>query len=79
MKLYEELAKGAVEAGDARAGPVALLAIPETLHDSLMARLDRLGDAKGVAQVGAAIGREFPYALLDAVAPLPQPALREVV
>jgi len=63
--FVEELAKGAVEAGTADSQD-----IPETLQDSLMARLDRLGDAKQVAQVGAALGREFPYALLEAVAPL---------
>ena len=44
-------------------------AIPITLHDSLMSRLDRLGSAKGLAQVAAAIGRQFPYELLDAVMP----------
>ena len=46
----------------------ATLAIPTTLHDSLMARLDRLGAAKSVAQLGATGGRRFPYALLHAVA-----------
>ena len=44
--------------------------IPETLQDSLLARLDRLAPAKEVAQIGAAIGREFTYRLLAAVAPL---------
>jgi predicted ATPase len=43
------------------------LAVPASLHASLMARLDRLGSAKGVAQIGAAIGREFSHALLAAV------------
>jgi class 3 adenylate cyclase/tetratricopeptide (TPR) repeat protein len=52
-------------------------AIPTTLNDSLMSRLDRLGSAKAVAQVGAAIGREFSYELLASVAELPQEALRE--
>ena len=46
------------------------LAIPATLHEALLARLDRLGSAKGVAQLGATLGRQFPYALLRAVAPL---------
>src|SRR4029453_15286761 len=45
------------------------LAIPTTLHDSLMARLDRLAAVKGVAQLGATLGREFSYELLRAVAP----------
>ena len=44
------------------------LAVPATLHASLMARLDRLGPAKQVAQIGAALGREFLYATLAAVA-----------
>jgi class 3 adenylate cyclase/predicted ATPase len=45
------------------------LAIPTTLHDSLMARLDRLAAVKGLAQLGATLGREFAYELLQAVAP----------
>jgi class 3 adenylate cyclase/predicted ATPase len=51
-------------------GPLPPLAIPATLQDSLMARLDRLAPAKEVAQVGAAIGREFAYEVLAAVVPL---------
>ena len=50
-------------------GPLPPLAIPATLHDSLMARLDRLAAVKGLAQLGATLGREFSYALLRAVAP----------
>ncbi len=46
------------------------LAVPSTLQDSLMARLDRLGKAKEVAQVAAAIGRQFPHSLLAAVSPV---------
>ena len=49
--------------------------IPATLHASLLARLDRLGSAKEVAQVGAAIGREFFYDLIAAVSPLVEPEL----
>jgi predicted ATPase len=45
------------------------LAVPTTLQDSLMARLDRLGAVKQVAQIGAVIGREFPYQLLAALVP----------
>ncbi len=52
-------------------------AIPPTLTDSLMSRLDRLGSAKAVAQIGAAIGREFSYELLAKVAELPEEDLRE--
>ncbi len=43
---------------------------PETLHDSLIARLDRLAPIKEIAQIGAALGREFSYRLLAAVAPI---------
>jgi len=75
--FVEELAKGVVESGRDVTGSVSGLEIPETLQDSLMARLDRLGDAKEVAQLGAALGRKFPYALLEAVAPLKEVALRE--
>jgi len=50
--------------------------IPVTLHDSLMARLDRLGPAKEVAQLGAVIGSEFSYELLEAVSSTPTNALQ---
>jgi predicted ATPase len=63
--------------------PSAAVAVPATLHASLMARLDRLGAAKEVAQIGAAIGREFSDALLAAVVHKPdaelQPALDRLV
>jgi class 3 adenylate cyclase len=59
--FVEELTKSVLESG------VPLMGIPTTLHDSLMARLDRLESVRRVAQIGAAIGREFPYALLHAV------------
>jgi predicted ATPase len=62
--FVEELTKNAIEAVGVHSGP---LAIPTTLHDSLMARLDRMSTAKEVAQLGAAIGREFSYDLLRAV------------
>ncbi len=52
------------------------LAIPTTLLGSLTARLDRLGAAKEIAQIGAAIGREFSYRLLAAVAPISGPSLQ---
>ena len=52
--------------------PSPALAVPASLHASLMARLDRLGPAKEVAQVGAAIGREFSHALLAAVVRKPE-------
>lgn len=51
--------------------------IPTTLTDALMSRLDRLGSAKTVAQIGAAIGREFSYELLAKVADLPEEQLKD--
>ena len=51
-------------------GPLPPLAIPATLQDSLMARLDRLSTARAVAQLGAVLGREFAYELIRAVAPM---------
>jgi len=56
-------------------GSLDALAIPATLKDSLMARLDRLGPAKEIAQIGAAIGCEFGHELLASVAALDPPAL----
>ena len=53
--------------------------IPVTLHDSLMARLDRLGAAKEVAQVGAVIGDEFSYELLQAVHPIAEQDLQRAL
>ncbi|ETX03988.1 MAG: hypothetical protein ETSY2_31390, partial [Candidatus Entotheonella gemina] len=58
-------------------GPLPPLAIPSTLHDSLMARLDWLGAAKQTAQLGAAIGREFSYDLIRAVSPLEDDVLQD--
>ena len=55
--------------------PSTALAVPASLHASLMARLDRLGPAKEVAQIGAAIGREFSHALLAAVVRKPEAEL----
>jgi len=68
VPLYvEELTKTVLEASDWSNDPVALDAIPPTLQASLTARLDRLETAKYVAQIGAAIGREFSYELIKAV------------
>jgi len=53
--------------------------IPATLHDSLTARLDRLGSAKEVAQLAAVIGREFSYELLQAVLPIPEAELQSAL
>ena len=60
----------------AAAVPSPALAVPASLHASLMARLDRLGSAKEVGQIGAAIGREFSYALLAAVVAKPEAELQ---
>lgn len=68
--FIEELTKSVLEGG------AALAAVPTTLHDSLMARIDRLGSVKLVAQVGSAIGRQFSYTLLRAVSGLPENDLR---
>jgi predicted ATPase len=57
-------------------GPLASTTIPATLHDALMARLDRLPAAKAVAQLGAVLGREFAYVLLQALAPLDKATLQ---
>jgi predicted ATPase len=67
------LASGLLEEQEERYalhGPLPPLAIPATLHDALLARLDRLAASKVVAQLGATIGRTFAYDLLQAVAPL---------
>jgi predicted ATPase/class 3 adenylate cyclase len=73
--FVEEMTKAVLEAGSEReamqtvaAVPSPSLAVPASLHASLMARLDRLGPAKEVAQIGSAIGREFSHPLLAAVA-----------
>ena len=80
--FVEEMTKAVLEAegeGEARrtVGTVSspALAIPASLHASLMARLDRLGTAKEVAQIGAAIGREFSHAVLAAVVRKPEAEL----
>jgi predicted ATPase len=82
--FVEELTKMVLESGllQARedryelAGPLPPLAVPATLHDSLMARLDRLAAVKGLAQLGATLGRQFAYALLQAVSPWDEDTLR---
>ncbi len=73
--FVEEMTKAVLEAESEGAGrrtvaavPSSALAVPASLHASLMARLDRLGSAKEVAQIGSAIGREFSHALLALVA-----------
>jgi predicted ATPase len=82
--FVEELTKSVLESGQLEAseegfklnGPLSRLAIPATLHDSLMARLDRLPPVKEVAQMAACIGREFDYQLLKAISALDDLELR---
>src|SRR4029450_12271850 len=76
--FVEELTKAILESGHLTAadgryeltGSLSTFAIPATLQDSLMSRLDRLMTAKVIAQLGATIGRQFSYALLHAIAQL---------
>jgi tetratricopeptide (TPR) repeat protein len=85
--FIEELTKMVLESGllQERDGqyvlerPLPSLAIPTTLHASLMARLDRLAPVREVAQIGAVAGREFHYELLNAVAGLPRERLEEAL
>ncbi len=85
--FVEELTKAVLEAGilieDADGyrldGPLPPLAIPATLHDSLMARLDRLAAVREIAQIGAAIGREFSYFLLRALVGRDETALKDAL
>jgi class 3 adenylate cyclase/tetratricopeptide (TPR) repeat protein len=85
--FVEELTKAVLEAGilvehaDGYRldGPLPPLAIPATLHDSLMARLDRLVSVKEIAQIGAAIGREFSYSLIHSVVARDDAALKHAL
>jgi class 3 adenylate cyclase len=84
--FVEEMTKAVLETeneSEARrttaAVPSPALAVPASLHASLMARLDRLGPAKEVAQIGAAIGREFSHSLLAAVVQKPEAELNSAV
>jgi predicted ATPase len=81
--FVEEMTKAVLEAeseSEARRAaalvPSPALAVPATLHASLMARLDRLGPGKELAQIGAAIGREFSHSLLAAVVRKPEVELQ---
>ena len=85
--FVEELTKSLLESGLLReaenhytlTGPLPLFTIPATLHDSLMARLDRLSTVKAVAQLGATLGRRFAYDLLQAVSPLDEATLQRAL
>lgn len=83
--FLEELTKAVLESDIVKdsgdhyeySGKVDQMAIPATLRDSLMARLDRLFPVKELAQIGAVIGREFSHELLQAVSPIKEPKLTE--
>jgi class 3 adenylate cyclase/predicted ATPase len=82
--FLEEVTKTVVDAGPVRGAGSATsrpsLSVPPTLHASLMARLDRLGSAaKEIAQIGAAIGREFSYEIVADVARRPEQELKETL
>jgi predicted ATPase/class 3 adenylate cyclase len=85
--FIEELTKTVLETGLLREsdgryvleGPLPALAIPTTLHASLMARLDRLAPVREVAQIGAVAGRDFHYELLHAVAGMPREKLDDAL
>jgi class 3 adenylate cyclase/predicted ATPase len=82
--FVEEMTKAVLESGQLKVvddhyeltGSFATFAIPATLQDSLMSRLDRLVSAKGIAQMGATIGRQFAYDLLHAVSQLDEATLQ---
>jgi predicted ATPase len=82
--FVEEITRAVLEAESAAKHVIAAILstateVPASLHASLMARLDRLGPAKEVAQIGAAIGREFSHALLSAVAQKPEAQLNSAI
>jgi predicted ATPase len=74
--FVEEMTRAVLESGDAK---LSAREIPATLHDSLMARLDRLGPAKEVIQVGAVLGGDFSYELLHAVHPIAETDLQDAL
>ena len=85
--FVEELTKTVLESGVLQEQdghyvlehPLPSLAIPTTLHDSLIARLDRFAPVREVAQIGAVVGRSFSYELLNAIAGIPREKLEEAL
>jgi class 3 adenylate cyclase/predicted ATPase len=82
--FIEEMTKAVLEAspladGGRAAAQQSVFTVPDTLHDSLMARLDQLSSMKTVAQAAAAIGRQFSLDLLEAIVPLPQRDVRHAI
>jgi class 3 adenylate cyclase/predicted ATPase len=85
--FVEEMTKAVLESGVLRegtdafhlSGPLSTLAIPRTLHDSLMARLDRLEPVKEVAQIASVIGRNFDHEMIAALAGMPEERLADAL
>jgi tetratricopeptide (TPR) repeat protein len=73
--FIEEVVRTLRESGGLE-DPAAVTAVPETLQDSLLARLDRLGEAKEIAQTAAVLAREFPYAMLAEIVDMDEDRLR---
>src|SRR5260370_27215894 len=70
--FVEELTRAVLDSRENESSPE----IPVSLHDSLMARLDRMGPAKEVAQIGSVIGGQFSYMMLRAMTPMPEAELQ---
>jgi class 3 adenylate cyclase/predicted ATPase len=82
--FVEEITKAVLESAvggsnDGRSGTPSTLLVPDTLHDSLMARLDQLAPVKTVAQIAAVIGRDFSFELLKATAPFPESEVQSAI
>jgi class 3 adenylate cyclase/tetratricopeptide (TPR) repeat protein len=85
--FVEELTRAILESGELTeagdhyeySGSARTVTIPATLRDSLMARLDRFMPVKDIAQIGAAIGREFSYEMIAAIAPMPEAQLDDAL
>src|SRR5262249_14156269 len=82
--FVEEITKAVLESAgggssEERSGTQSTLLVPDTLHDSLMARLDLLAPAKTVAQIAAVIGRDFSFELLKATAPFSESDIQAAI
>jgi class 3 adenylate cyclase/predicted ATPase len=75
--FVEELTRAIIDAQSSTSGAALASEVPATLRDSLTARLDRLGNAKMVAQLAAVLGREFDYGILHAICDLPPAGLEQ--
>jgi predicted ATPase len=79
--FVEEITKAVLEraAGESNEGRSGTTVVPDTLHDSLMARLDQLAPLKTVAQIAAVIGRDFSFELLKAISPFPESDVQSAI